>query len=51
MWSAGIRCVLIESTSLEEIHEQVNELKIPHIVILRDNEQGTVRLQSWERDR
>ncbi|CAH0551983.1 unnamed protein product [Brassicogethes aeneus] len=51
LWAGGIRCFLIESTNLEEIHEEVNELKVPHIVILKDNEQGVVLLQSWERDR
>lgn len=51
LWSAGIRSCLIEANNMEEIQEQCNELKVPHVVMLKDTEQGTVRVRSWERDR
>lgn len=51
LWSAGIRACLIEANNMEEIQEQCNELNVPHVVMLKDSEQGTVRIRSWERDR
>lgn len=51
LWSAGIRCAMIEATNIEEIQEQCGELRVPHVVMLKDSEQGTVRVRSWERDR
>ncbi|RZC35247.1 Pkinase, RWD and/or tRNA-synt His domain containing protein [Asbolus verrucosus] len=51
LWAAGIRCALIEATNNEEIQEQCGELKVPHVVMLKDSDQGTVRVRSWERDR
>lgn len=51
LWSAGIRCCLIEANNIEEIQEQCNELKVPHVVLLKESEQGSVRIRSWEKDR
>lgn len=51
LWSAGIRACLIEANNMEEIQEQCNELKVSHVVMLKDTEQGTVRVRSWEKDR
>nr|CAH7725974.1 unnamed protein product [Callosobruchus chinensis] len=51
LWLAGIKCFLIESTNIEEIQEQLIELKVSHVIILKENEHGTVRVRSWERDR
>ncbi|CAH1116543.1 unnamed protein product [Phaedon cochleariae] len=51
LWAAGIRSTLIETTNIEEIQEQLNELKVTHVVILKDNEQGTVRIRSWNKER
>nr|CAI5825581.1 unnamed protein product [Callosobruchus analis] len=51
LWLAGIKCFLIESTNIEEIQEQLIELKVSHVIILKENEHGTVRIRSWERDR
>lgn len=51
LWSAGIRACLIEANNMEEIQEQCNELKVPHVIMLKDSEQGSVRVRSWERDR
>ncbi|VEN50558.1 unnamed protein product, partial [Callosobruchus maculatus] len=51
LWLAGIKCFLIESTNIEEIQEQLIELKVSHVFILKENEHGTVRVRSWERDR
>ncbi|GLV39622.1 Gcn2 [Carabus blaptoides fortunei] len=51
LWSAGIRCSLLEAQTLEEIQEQCTEMHVPHIVILTDSEQGVARVRSWEKDR
>ncbi|XP_031334945.1 eIF-2-alpha kinase GCN2 isoform X2 [Photinus pyralis] len=51
LWAAGIRCCLIEASSLEEIQEQCTELSVSHIIILKETEKGTVRIRSWDRDR
>lgn len=51
LWSAGIRCCLIEASSLEEIQDQCRELNVPHVILLKDTEQGFVRIRSWERER
>lgn len=51
LWAAGIRACLIEANNIEEIQEQCSELKVAHVVMLKDTEQGTVRVRSWERDR
>ncbi|XP_044265056.1 eIF-2-alpha kinase GCN2 [Tribolium madens] len=51
LWSVGVRCAMIEATNIEEIQEQCGELRVPHVVMLKDSEQGTVRVRSWERDR
>lgn len=51
LWSAGIRCSLIDSNSLDEIEEQSRELNVTHSIILKENEQGSVLIRSWERDR
>lgn len=51
LWSTGIRCCVIEANNIEEIQEQCSELKVPHVIMLKDSEQGSVRVRSWERDR
>ncbi|XP_050510024.1 eIF-2-alpha kinase GCN2 isoform X1 [Diabrotica virgifera virgifera] len=51
LWSAGIRSALIETTNMEEIREQFNDLNIVHAVLLKDNEQNIVRVRSWDKDR
>lgn len=51
LWSAGIRSSLIEATNLEEIQEQCIELNVLHVVMLKDSEQGSAKIRSWERDR
>ncbi|XP_017783992.1 PREDICTED: eIF-2-alpha kinase GCN2 [Nicrophorus vespilloides] len=48
LWCAGIRCTLIDASTLEEIQEQCNELKVPHVIILKDSE---VKIKSWDRER
>uniref|UniRef100_A0A6P7FHC6 non-specific serine/threonine protein kinase n=1 Tax=Diabrotica virgifera virgifera TaxID=50390 RepID=A0A6P7FHC6_DIAVI len=50
LWSAGIRSALIETTNMEEIREQFNDLNIVHAVLLKDNEQNIVRVRSWDKD-
>lgn len=51
LWAAGIRSSLMEAPNIEEIQEQLNELKVSHAIILKDNDQGTVRVRSWDKDR
>ncbi|KAG5896432.1 hypothetical protein JTB14_022511 [Gonioctena quinquepunctata] len=51
LWNANIKSASIESTNIEEIQEQVNDLKVNHIVMLKDNEHGVVRVRSWDKDR
>ncbi|XP_074036650.1 eukaryotic translation initiation factor 2 alpha kinase Gcn2 isoform X2 [Leptinotarsa decemlineata] len=46
LWKANLRCTLIEGSNLTEIQNQVTDLKINHIVILKDNEPGTVIVKS-----
>lgn len=51
LWAAGIRANLIEATDLDEIQEICRGLTATHIIIVKEAEQGTVRVRSWERDR
>jgi hypothetical protein len=37
--------------SLEEIEDYCQESLVPHIVMLRDIETGTLRVRSWEKER
>ncbi|KAK5647909.1 hypothetical protein RI129_002801 [Pyrocoelia pectoralis] len=51
LWSASIRCCLIEATNMEEIQEQCAELNVSHVIMLKETEKGAVRIRSWDRDR
>ncbi|KAK4885013.1 hypothetical protein RN001_001284 [Aquatica leii] len=51
LWLAGIRCTLIEATNLEEIQELRAELNSPHVIMLKDSDQGMVRICTWDKDR
>lgn len=51
LWTVGIRAVLIESTNNGDIQEQCMELKVPHIIMLKDRDQGVVPVRIWERGR
>jgi hypothetical protein len=37
--------------SLEEIQDYCQENMVPHIVMLKDIETGTLRVRSWEKER
>lgn len=50
LWAAGIKCSLIEATNTVEIQEQLIELGVSHAIILKDNDQGMVRVRSWDKD-
>ncbi|XP_050296030.1 eIF-2-alpha kinase GCN2 isoform X2 [Anthonomus grandis grandis] len=50
LWAAGVRCALIECSNTVDCQEQLMEVGVSHAIILKDNEQGTVRLKSWEKD-
>ncbi|CAG9859480.1 unnamed protein product [Phyllotreta striolata] len=51
LWDAGIRSALIEVANIEDIQEQMNDAKVSHVIVLKDNEPGMVRVRSWERER
>ncbi|XP_021938823.1 eIF-2-alpha kinase GCN2 isoform X2 [Zootermopsis nevadensis] len=52
LWAAGIKSSLIDSLqSLEEIKDYCQENLVPHIVMLKDIETGTLRVCSWEKER
>ncbi|KAF5288488.1 hypothetical protein FQA39_LY15417 [Lamprigera yunnana] len=51
LWSAGIRCILIEAVNLEEIQELRTELNVPYVIMLKDSEQGVVRICHWDKDK
>ncbi|XP_056630081.1 eIF-2-alpha kinase GCN2 [Diorhabda sublineata] len=51
LWDAGIQSAFIENINLDEIRDKANDLHVTHIVLLKDNEQGMVKLSSWEKDR
>lgn len=51
LWSIGIRYVLVEGASEEEVQEPVNELKVAHVIVLKDSDQGTVRVRSCCHDK
>lgn len=35
----------------EDLEEQVNEIRATHVIMLKDNEQGTVRVKSSKEER
>lgn len=52
LWAAGIKSSLMDSLqSLEEIQDYCQENLVPHIVMLKDIETGTLRVRSWEKER
>ncbi|XP_076173712.1 eukaryotic translation initiation factor 2 alpha kinase Gcn2 isoform X2 [Ptiloglossa arizonensis] len=50
-WSSGLKVTILDLASLEEILEHCREHSINQVVILKAGEKGSVRIQSWERDR
>ncbi|XP_076633537.1 eukaryotic translation initiation factor 2 alpha kinase Gcn2 isoform X1 [Colletes latitarsis] len=50
-WSSGLKVTILDLASVEEILEHCREHSINQVVILRAGEKGSVRIQSWERDR
>ncbi|CAG9763995.1 unnamed protein product [Ceutorhynchus assimilis] len=50
LWAAGVRCSLIEASNTVEVQEQLMELGVSYAIILKDNDQGLVRIRSWDKD-
>ncbi|XP_011860322.1 PREDICTED: eukaryotic translation initiation factor 2-alpha kinase 4 [Vollenhovia emeryi] len=48
IWSLGLKVTILDLGTMEEILEYCQENSISHIVLLRN---GTLRVQTWERDR
>lgn len=48
IWSLGLKVTILDLCTMEEILEYCRENSISHIVLLRN---GTLRVQTWERDR
>ncbi|XP_011337588.1 eIF-2-alpha kinase GCN2 isoform X2 [Ooceraea biroi] len=48
IWSLGLKVTILDLCAMEEIPEYCQENSISHIVLLRN---GTLRVQTWERDR
>ncbi|XP_012527780.1 eIF-2-alpha kinase GCN2 [Monomorium pharaonis] len=48
IWSLGLKVTTLDLCTMEEILEYCRENSISHIVLLRN---GTLRVQTWERDR
>lgn len=48
IWSLGLKVTILDLCTMEEILEYCQENSISHIVLLRN---GTLRVQTWERDR
>ncbi|XP_034940000.1 eIF-2-alpha kinase GCN2 [Chelonus insularis] len=51
IWALGLRVTVLDFSTTEEILDYCRENSIPHVIILKSNEKGNFRLQSWERDR
>lgn len=51
LWSVGIKGFLLDSVNKDDIEEQVNEIKASHIIMLKDNEHGTLRVKCSKEDR
>lgn len=51
IWSLGLKVTILDLSTTEEILEYCQENSINQIILLRNGEKGTLRLQTWERDR
>ncbi|XP_043791915.1 eIF-2-alpha kinase GCN2 isoform X2 [Apis laboriosa] len=51
LWNLGLKVTILDLISLEEILEYCRENSINHVIFLKSGEKGSVRIQSWERDR
>lgn len=49
LWAAGVRCFLIEASNNVEVQEQLLELGVSIAIILKDDDQGLVRMRSWDK--
>ncbi|XP_012147021.2 eukaryotic translation initiation factor 2 alpha kinase Gcn2 isoform X1 [Megachile rotundata] len=51
LWSLGLKVTILDLPSVEEILEHCQENLINQVIFLKSEEKGSVRIQSWERDR
>lgn len=49
LWAAGVRCFLIETSNNVEVQEQLLELGVSVAIILKDDDQGLVRVRRWDK--
>ncbi|KAI4482571.1 hypothetical protein M0804_008424 [Polistes exclamans] len=51
LWSIGIRTTILDTNTVEEVLEYCQEHSISQIILLKNNEKGYLRVQTWEKDR
>ncbi|XP_032674850.1 eIF-2-alpha kinase GCN2 isoform X2 [Odontomachus brunneus] len=51
IWSLGLKVTILDLCTIQEILEYCRENSINQIILLRNGEKGTLKLQTWERDR
>jgi translation initiation factor 2-alpha kinase 4 len=51
LWSLGLRVTCLDFFTSEEILEYCQENGVNHIVMLKSGEKGSLRIETWERDR
>lgn len=51
IWLLGLKVTILDLCTIEEILEYCQENSISQVILLRNGEKGTLRLQTWERDR
>ncbi|XP_031785554.1 eIF-2-alpha kinase GCN2 [Nasonia vitripennis] len=51
LWSLDLRVTCLDFSTTEEILEYCRENGINHVVMLKSGEKGSLRIETWERDR
>lgn len=51
LWTLGLRVTSLDLSTTEEVSDYCRENSITHVVMLKCGEKGSLRVQSWERDR
>lgn len=51
LWSCGLRVTCLDFSMLEEVLEYCQENGIHNVLIYKNGEKGSLRMQTWERDK
>lgn len=51
IWLLGLKVTILDLCTMEEILEYCQDNSINQIILLRNGEKGTLRLQTWEKER